>query len=104
MVRSGVWPKGNATPKSGRGILKSKLNQMTKPKYHWNYRTVRHKDGDGYYYEIVEMHYDEHGKPRGSGSAKVGGNSPDEIMGVLEMMHISTAKPILDAITFEEVK
>jgi hypothetical protein len=69
----------------------------------WNYRIVKICDeeiGEDWF-EISEVYYDQLGKPMGHCQATVGGNNPEEVKTVLEMMSSALQKPVMKAADFK---
>jgi uncharacterized protein with NAD-binding domain and iron-sulfur cluster len=53
----------------------------------WNYRIIKHDDGDPIYYGLHEVYYDEeHNIDMWTLEAEVVGDSVEEIVSVLKMM------------------
>jgi len=71
----------------------------------WNHRILAHRDGDEFFFQIHEVHYDTDGKPRGYGApcASVCGNTIDGIKWTLDKMSKCIEKPVLSVENFPEV-
>jgi len=68
----------------------------------WNHRILAHKDGEGMYFQIHEVYYDDDGKPDGytANGASVGAESIKGINWILDKMKKCANKPILLADDF----
>jgi hypothetical protein len=77
----------------------------------WNYRVVAHREGDGFYFLIHEAYYDssERGKrnpiPESltTEAVKVGSETGDGLLTVLEMMNRATTMPPIDYRTMQPI-
>ena len=76
----------------------------------WNYRVLRHAEkpeapGDGDWFAIHEVFYDEHGMPRSCSADPIapGGETPGELRSDLRMMMSAFDKPALDYKLFEDL-
>ena len=70
----------------------------------WNYRVLAVKDGNDWYFQIHEVHYDKAGKPNGHSRnwVGVGSSNPKDLKLVLGKMEECLSKPILSYDNFPE--
>ena len=63
----------------------------------WNHRVLAQTEGDGIYFQIHEVYYDNEGKPDGftKDGISVGGDSLESLSWVLERMKECLDKPVL---------
>jgi len=63
----------------------------------WNHRVLAQREGDGIYFQIHEVYYDNEGKPDGftKEGISVGGDSLESLSWVLERMKECLDKPVL---------
>ena len=61
----------------------------------WNYRIIRTNGPIGSSFQLVEVHYDEYGKPTGWNSAFLEGDSVEELQELLDRAMAGAAKPVV---------
>jgi hypothetical protein len=63
----------------------------------WNYRVLAHQDGDGTYFQIHEVYYDEQGNPNGytERGTTMGSETLESLRSELERMRECLSKPVL---------
>lgn len=61
----------------------------------WNHRIVRTDDAFGPYFELVEVFYDNQGRPYGYTDATIGGDDLKGIVQQLEWFELALTKPVL---------
>lgn len=62
----------------------------------WNYRIMRTNGPIGSSFQLVEVHYDEYGKPTGWNSAYLEGDSPEEILELIGQAMRGASKPVVE--------
>jgi hypothetical protein len=62
----------------------------------WNYRIMRTNGPIGCSFQLVEVHYDEYGKPKGWNQAFLEGDSIEEIQELLDRALMGAAKPVVE--------
>ena len=72
----------------GLGLEEKKMN--------WNFRIMRTSGPIGCTFQLVEVHYDEYGKPTGWNQAFLEGDSLEEIQELLDRAMAGAAKPIVE--------
>ena len=69
----------------------------------WNHRVIAYREGKEFWYEIVEVHYNEKGVPKMHSSvADVGANTLKDLDWQLDRLKECLSKPILSAENFPE--
>ena len=69
----------------------------------WNHRVIAYRKGEEFWYEIVEVYYNEVGVPKGHFSvAGVSADTIDALSWTLDKMKECLSKPILSAEKFPE--
>lgn len=61
----------------------------------WNHRIVKTDDEFGPYFELVEVFYDNKGRPYGYTNATIGGEDLESIETQLLMFHLALKKDVL---------
>ena len=64
----------------------------------WNYRVLREKTPDGYWYGIHTVYYDKNGKPDGHSLEKagVGGDSMEDVRSCFQKFKRALEEPVLE--------
>lgn len=64
----------------------------------WNYRVMREKTPDGYWYEVHSVYYDKNSKPDGHSLEKagVGGDSMEEVLNCFVKFQRALREPVLE--------
>ena len=71
----------------------------------WNHRVMAHKEGDGIFYQIHEVYYDENGVPESFTETGVafGGESIDDLEWQIQRIKECLKRPIIAADNFPEI-